>query len=348
MELKELTSQVSSGTDLSREQAMAAADCLASSEVAADEKEAFLTALSAKGEVAAEVAGLAERFRSLARDPGLSHWQDRAVDVCGTGGDQMGSFNISTTVVFALAAAGIPVFKHGNRSITSKCGSANLLEALGVDLMADDATLQRSVQELGFCFMFAPAFHPAFKEVMPVRQRLAAKGQRSVFNILGPLINPGYPSCQLLGVYAASVVGLMARSLEQLGLKSGMVVHCRLADGRGFDELSVVGDNLIRGFGALEALNETWTAEQFGLERAPTDALQGGELEDNLRILDALLLGKAPRGLEDTVVINIAAAFHALGRRKEMKESIDEARELLLGGAVRSKLDDTKDFYASR
>ncbi|EDY85034.1 anthranilate phosphoribosyltransferase [Verrucomicrobiia bacterium DG1235] len=347
MELNELTSLVEQGNDLSLEQAVASADLLASANVAADDKGAFLTSLAAKGEVASEVAGLAKRFRELARNPGLEKWQDEAVDVCGTGGDKIGSFNISTTVVFALAAAGVPVFKHGNKSITSKCGSANLLEALGVHLTADDETLSKSMEELGFCFMFAPAFHPAFKEIMPVRQELAAKGQRSVFNILGPLINPARPAHQLLGVFSPTVVDMLAGTLDALGLKSGLVAHCVIGDGRGMDELSVVGANKVRGLGKLSSLDESWQPERFSLAKAKVSDLLGGELEDNLRILDSLLAGKAPKGLEDTVALNIAAALMVVGRCSSIEEGIEIARDLLLGGAVKAKLADTKAFYSS-
>ncbi|MDQ8197631.1 anthranilate phosphoribosyltransferase [Pelagicoccus enzymogenes] len=347
MDLNELTSLVEEGNNLSLEQAADSADSLASAGVDRGEKAAFLTALSRKGEVADEVAGIARRFRELARDPGLQQWQDAAVDVCGTGGDKIGSFNISTTVVFGLAAAGVPVLKHGNKSITSKCGSANLLEALGVNLMADDATLAKSMEELGFCFMFAPAFHPAFKEIMPVRQELASKGQRTVFNILGPLINPARPAHQLLGVYASSVVEMLAGTLGSLGLKSGIVAHTELADGRGMDELSVVGRNRVRGFGALSSLDETWTAERFGMDSTDVAELLGGELEDNLRILDELLAGKAPKGLEDTVCFNIAAALLIVGKCDSIEAGLAIARDVLLGGALKSKLADTKDFYAS-
>lgn len=347
MELNELSSLVEQGTDLSMEQAVAAADLLASADVAATDKEAFLTKLSQKGEVVSEIAGIAKRFRELARDPGLDRWQADAIDVCGTGGDKIGSFNISTTVTFVLAAAGVPVFKHGNRSITSKCGSANLLEALGVKLDADDATLGRSMEELGFCFMFAPAFHPAFKEIMPVRQQLAAKGQRSIFNVLGPLINPAAPAHQLLGVYSPSVVEMLGDSLNELGLESGLVVHCELSDGRGMDELSVVGSNKVKGFGRLVDTNEMWSADDFELPTADVSDLLGGDLEDNLRILDDLLLGKAPKGLEDTVSLNVAAALFVVGRVPNVVEGIAMARELMLGGAVKRKLEDTKAFYQS-
>jgi len=174
MKLQDLSSLASQGADLSYEQSFAAADLLASIEPTQEEKSEFLLALAAKGEAPAEVAGLAARFRELARDPGLSKWAEQAIDVCGTGGDKQGAFNISTTVTFIVAAAGVPVLKHGNKSITSKCGSGDLLAALGVDIMADDATLAKSMETLGFCFMFAPAFHPAFKEIAPVRQALAA------------------------------------------------------------------------------------------------------------------------------------------------------------------------------
>lgn len=347
MELNELTSLVGEGNNLSLEQASGVADLLASAEVDRNLKAEFLTSLAKKGEVAAEVAGIAKRFRELARDPGLQKWQDSAIDVCGTGGDKIGSFNISTTVVFALAAAGVPVLKHGNKSITSKCGSANLLEALGVNLMADDATLARSMEELGFCFMFAPAFHPAFKEIMPVRQELAAKGQRTVFNILGPLINPARPAHQLLGVFSPAVVDMLAGTLDSLALKSGLVAHTELSDGRGMDELSVVGQNRVRGFGALSSINDSWAAECFSLKSADVSDLLGGELEDNLRILDELLDGKAPAGLADTISLNVAASLLIVGKCESIEDGIEVARDVILGGALKKKLADTKEFYAS-
>lgn len=347
MDLNELTSLVEQGNDLSLQQAAASADLLASAGIAAEAKANFLMALAAKGEVAAEVAGLAGRFRELARNPGLEKWQDSGIDVCGTGGDKIGSFNISTTVVFALAAAGVPVLKHGNKSITSKCGSANLLEALGVDLMADDKTLVQSMEELGFCFMFAPAFHPAFKEIMPVRQQLAAEGKRTVFNILGPLINPARPAHQLLGVYAPQVVGMMAGTLQELGLKSGLVAHSVLPDGRGLDELSVAGANKVRGFGALASVDADWSAERFSLPSADVSDLLGGDVEDNLRILQDLLAGKAPQGLADTIFLNIGAALMIVGKCASIEEGVESAREIVLGGALKAKLAATKQFYVS-
>ena len=178
----------------------AAAAALAASEASDEVKGAFLLALAAKGETAAEVAAFATAFRARAINPGVEAWADQAIDIVGTGGDHAGGFNISSMVVLTLASAGVTVMKHGNRGITSKCGSADLLAALGVNLEAPPEVVRRALTELGFVFFFAPAYHPTFKNIGPVRKMLAARGQRTVFNILGPLINPGRPAHVLLGV----------------------------------------------------------------------------------------------------------------------------------------------------
>ncbi len=198
MKLAEFSAIVSEGSSLTEDQASVVADLLASAEEDPVEKADFLTKLALKGESFQEVAGLARRYRELARNPGLDEWSSRAIDVCGTGGDKQHTFNISTTVTFIVAAAGIPVLKHGNRSITSKCGSSNLLEAVGIDIGSDDAILQRSMEELGFCFMFAPAFHPAFKEIVPVRQALAEKGSDCI-QYSGAVDQPGETSLPAAG-----------------------------------------------------------------------------------------------------------------------------------------------------
>jgi len=347
MNLRDLISLASQGLDLTVEQATTAADLLSSSTESPEDKAALLTALAKKGESASEVAGLAKRFRELARDPGLSAWSDRAIDVCGTGGDKQGTFNVSTTITFVLAAAGVPVLKHGNKSITSKCGSGNLLEALGVDIMASDETLFRSMDELGFCFMFAPAFHPAFKEIMPVRQTLAAQGQRTVFNILGPLINPAQPAHQLLGVFSSQFIELMAKAQDGLGMKAGIVANCDLGAKGQMDEWSVAGKNIGRGFGSLS--NEVYeeTAEGFGVEGGSLSDLEGGDLEVNLRILEALLDGRASKALEDTVSLNAAAALYIVDKVESIAAGIPAARDLLLGGATKKKIQDTKTFFQS-
>ena len=249
--LNNYSAKAESGNDLDDAEIKTASDLLASPDPDAVDKERFLLALADKGESPEEVAAFASSFRELARDPGLSSLAKAAIDVCGTGGDKSGSFNISTFVAFTLSAGGVPVLKHGNRSITSQCGSADLLEGVGIHLTPSPATLIAAVEELNFTFFFAPNFHPAFKEIMPVRQNLASKGRRTVFNLLGPLINPARPAFQLLGVFSPDLVVPMASTLNALGLRRGLVVHGKLDKGRGMDEISCAGKNLAAGFGEL-------------------------------------------------------------------------------------------------
>jgi len=303
-----------------------------------------------RGETPVELAAFATTFRHLARDPGLDDFAAHAIDIVGTGGDQSGSFNISSTASFVVAAAGATVLKHGNRSITSKCGSADLIAAVGVDLEADLPTIRRSVQELNFAFFFAPGYHPAFKEIMPVRKALAAQGRRTIFNLLGPLINPAKPAHQLLGVFPSAWVRPMAAALESVGLKRGLVVHCDLGDDLGMDELSTAGLNYGVGVGELGEVS--WD-ESFplalgdaGLDPGDLDDLRGGDLHVNLEILDSLMAGRAPRGLEDTVSLNAGAALWAVGRCGGLREGVSAAREILTGGALRRWLTQLKEFYA--
>ena len=193
--------------------------------------------------------------------------------------------------------------------------------------------------------MFAPAFHPAFKEIVPVRQALAEKGQRTVFNILGPLINPAKPAHQLLGVFSDSAMELMAGAEHSLGLKAGMIAHCDLGTEGGMDEFSVAGDNLARGFGSLMGLSERWSAEEMGVESGKLSDLKGGDVAENMEILYRLLDGSGPKALEDSIAINAAAAFFIVGRHGSIQEGLPEARDLLVGGAVRKKIDQAKEFY---
>ncbi len=332
-------------SELNLEEVQGAAVLLASSEVTQKDKEEFLTQLALKGETGAEIAGFASAFRSMARNPSLEKWAPDAIDVCGTGGDHGGTFNISTTVGFIMAAAGIPVLKHGNRSITSKCGSSDLLEYLGVGTNLDENTMRRSVEELNFVFLFAPAFHPAFKEIVPVRKSLAEKGQRTVFNILGPLINPARPAHQLVGVFSENLVPILATALHNLGLSAGLVVHGAYADGQGLDELTTATQNRIVGFGRLMDIDERKVASDFGLTQARSEDLVGGDLEENMKILDEVLEGKASEGLIDTILLNAAAGLFVVEKASSISDGIEWARELLLGGAVRKKIAEIKDFY---
>jgi anthranilate phosphoribosyltransferase len=347
MDLAPLTARLQARQDLAPAEVAAAAAALASPEVPEAPKAAFLTALADKGETVAEVAAFARAFRGMAVNPGVEAWAPRAIDVVGTGGDHAGGFNISSLVVLTLASAGVPVMKHGNRGITSKCGSADLLAGLGVNLQAPPETLRRALTELGYVFFFAPAYHPAFKHIAPVRKQLAAQGRRSVFNILGPLINPGRPAHVLLGVFAEAWVPRLAGALDQLGVEAGLAAHGIIGAGQGIDELTTATVNQVRGSGRLGRIDGQWRAEDFGLTPAPFADLLGGDLAANLAIVEAILAGRGPAGLVDTIVLNAATGLWITGRVPAVRDGLGVAREQLLGGAVRAKIAATREFYAS-
>jgi len=345
--LAELTHSLTGGRNLAPTEVEHAAAALAATEETDDAKAAFLSALAKKGETPAEVAAFAASFRARAINPGVEAWAPRAIDIVGTGGDHAGGFNISSLVVLVLASAGVTVMKHGNRGITSKCGSADLLAALGVNLEASPDKIRGALDALGFAFFFAPAYHPTFKHIAPVRKALAARGQRTVFNILGPLINPGRPAHLLLGVFAEAWVEKLAAALDTLGAQTGVAAHGVIASGRGIDELTTASVNRVRGFGGRREVDGQWRAEDFGLTPARFDDLLGGDLAANLAIVDALLAGRGPAGLVDTIVLNAAVAMWIVGQTAGVRDGLAPARDLLLGGAVKRKIAATREFYAS-
>lgn len=342
-----LMAQIQTGADLSPEAIEAAAAALEAPEADEAEKTGFLDALSTKGETAEEIAAFATAFRRRARDPQMQNWSTAAIDVVGTGGDHSGGFNISSLVTLTLASLGVPVMKHGNRGITSQCGSADLLTALGVDMEASPETLQRAMRELGYVFYFAPAYHPAFKHIVPVRKALAAQGKRTVFNILGPLINPGRPAHVLLGSFSAMWVERLAQALQALGTQSALVVHGVIAPGQGIDELTTATANRVRGVGRAAAVNTTWRAEDLGVAAAPFTDLRGGDLAHNLALIESVLAGRGPRGLTDTIALNAAIGLWLTGKTASISAGLPEARAALLGGAVKRKIEATREFYRS-
>ncbi len=343
--LTQLASSLRNQTELIAAEVEAAAAALAEPEGSDEAKADFLRALSDKGETSAELAAFANAFRARALDPGVSAHAARAIDIVGTGGDHTGAFNISSLVVLALACAGVPVMKHGNRGVTSKCGSADLLAGLGFGIDAPPEKLRAALEQLGYVFFFAPAFHPAFKHIAPARKTLAAEGRRSVFNVLGPLINPGRPAHVLLGVFSAGWTPLMADTLERLGAVGGLAAHGRLDATRGVDELTSATETRVRGFGRNRNLDTTWTPEGLGLRRADFRELLGGDLAHNLALVDALLAGRGPDGLADTVALNASVALWICGRTATPTEGLAEARGLLLGGAVKAKIAATREFF---
>ena len=346
--LKPFTEILMDSADLTTEQAAIVADLLIRPDIPVAEKQACLLALANKGETAAEVASFARVFRDHAVDPGVDKWASRAIDVCGTGGDGSGTFNISTAVSFIVAATGVPVFKHGNRSVTSKCGSADLLEALGIRIDAPKKLSRDSLHELNFCFFFAPAYHPAFKEIMPVRRALAEAGKRTIFNLLGPLINPGRPAHQLLGVFSEQWVKPLSYALGDLGLKAGLVVHGHARSGEALDELSCAGENLIAGFGKLSNVAKTIKASDLGLPECDFSDLAGSDVTGNVAVMHALLRGSAdavPAGLRNSILLNAGLALWISGAASEMSEGVSLAEETLQSGRVETWLKQVRSFY---
>lgn len=343
--IQDLSITLSQGENLTHEQCSIAAHALTASDVANEDKKTFLSNLSDKGEHFTEIQAFAEIFRGMASDPKAEALSEHAIDVCGTGGDGSESFNISTFVAMMLAAEGIPVFKHGNRSITSKCGSADILAAIGIDIQASSGKMRDSLDALNFAFFFAPSYHPAFKEIMPVRKLLAEEGKRSIFNILGPLINPGKPKQQLLGVYAESRVTQIADSLHAMGLKRGLVVHSRLPEGKGVDELTCAGQNIVAGLGDLKEERGEWSPDDFGLKTCSMAELKGGDINENVKIMNSLLSSSATEGLTNTVLLNAGAGFWISGKASNCEEGIELARKTLKDNTVSKWLSRVEAFW---
>jgi len=288
---------------------------------------AFLAAMRLKGETIDEITACAEvlREKCVRLRP-----ETDVIDIVGTGGDGLGSFNISTVTAFVVAAAGVPVAKHGNRSVSSKCGSADLLEALGVEIGLDANRSEKVLRETGMCFMLAQVYHSAMKHVAPVRREL---GVRTIFNILGPLANPAGANMQLLGVYDENLVRPLASVLSNLGVKRAMVVHGH----DGLDEITITGTSTVCEVSGGRLNSYFITPEQFGLERCKLDDLLGGGPEENAEIALAILSGeKGPR--RNAVVINSACCLYMAKSDVTMRECVKTAQELLDSGRAMEKL----------
>ena len=348
--LLDCASSLESGNNLDSSQILTTASLLVDESVDARSKQLFLKNLAGKGETNAEFSGFVSAFRSFAKNPRLEEFSNRAIDLCGTGGDRSGSFNISTFVSLLVAAGGVPVIKHGNRSISSNCGSADLLEALEIPLETDTEKLRSSLGHLNFCFLFAPYFHPAFKCLAPVRKELAKEGIITLFNRLGPCLNPATPAYQILGVYDPAYLEQIAHTLSMNGSKSGWIVHGKTTDdsSRKMDELTACGPNLIRSYGMDDESDEILTLHPNHWDQAtfPSNDLQGGSLEKNLLIFKALLDGEAPEGLRSSIIINAASAFWIAGKAESMSEGIDLAERVLDQGILSTWLSKVKEFFS--
>ncbi len=291
---------------------------------------AILAALQAKGVSAEELAGMANVLKGQAK-PG-ERISGPVIDTCGTGGDGADTFNISTAVSFVAAASGLAVAKHGNRSASGKVGSADVLEALGINLGAPADTIQAALQEVGITFLFAPGWHPAMKAVVPLRKTL---GIRTVFNLLGPLVNPLNPTGQVLGVADPSLIEVLAGALGQLGTQRAMVIHGReRLDEAGLGDLTDIAE--LRD-GTVHT--QVVAPKALGLTSAPLSALKGGDVEENAAILKAVLQGNSTDAQRDVVALNAAMAFQVGEKANSVEEGISLAQDILKSGAAWEKLE---------
>jgi anthranilate phosphoribosyltransferase len=331
--------------DLTRIEAAAAMEAIMSGGATSAQIAAFLTALRMKGETVEELIGFAQvmrqkaaKIRTRGEEVAALTGTDREmlIDTCGTGGDATGTFNVSTATAFVVAGAGLRVAKHGNRSVSSMCGSADVVETLGISLDLTPAQVGRCVDEVGIGFLYAPLLHTAMKHVMPARREM---GIRTVFNMLGPLTNPASANAQVIGVYAAPLTEPLARVLAELGTVRAFVVHG--ADS--LDELSNTGDSRVSE--VREGMVKTFTVrpEDFGMPTASIEDLRGGDREQNAQIIRDILDGEAgPR--RDIVLMNAAAALVAGGKGRDLKHGVTLAAHSIDTHAARARLDDLIGF----
>lgn len=314
--------------------------------ISAETKANFLITLSQKGETTEEITAFAKKLRELSIEPPLDAGTraGEILDVCGTGGDKLNTFNISTTVAIVCSSGGVTVAKHGNRAITSQSGSADVLETLGIRIDLDPEEAARSLREHHFAFFFAPKYHPAFKHIGPARKLCAERGQRTIFNFLGPLMNPVRPSAQLIGVPRPDLCEPMAHVLQSLGIRRGMVVTGLVpvpgqADPAHLDEFSTLGETTVaefyqdRGFAVSR-----FTPENFPLQPATLADLAGGDRHANAEIVRRLIAGEERGPRRDAVLLNAGAALFVAGAVKSITEGWERAAELIDSGRAKAQL----------
>jgi anthranilate phosphoribosyltransferase len=325
--------RLTAGDSLTREETEELFGQLMDGMVSETLKAALLVALRMKGEAVAEISGAAAAMRRRAIP--IPHKTEGLVDTCGTGGDGRGTFNISTAAALVAAAAGVPVAKHGNRSVSSRSGSADVLAALGVKIEIDPETAGRTLDTVGIAFLFAPLLHPAMREVMPVRREL---GLRTIFNVLGPLTNPAGARRQVMGVYSESLVEPIGHVLRDLGAEHALVVH-----GDGLDEITTTGRTRMAEVRDGEVQIFDLEPERFGLRRARLEDLAGGAPEDNAAAVRRVFSGEMGP-LADVTALNAGAALYVGGIAATLEEGVERAREAILSGAAAAKLEELRSF----
>lgn len=333
--IKEAIGKVVGGGDLGEPEMVAVMEEIMGGEATDAQIGAFITALRLKGETVAEITGAARVMRAKVTRIEVAPADGIVVDTCGTGGDASGTFNVSTAAALVVAGAGLTVAKHGNRSVSSSCGSADVLEELGVNLALASADISRCIKEIGIGFMFAPALHGAMKYAIGPRREI---GIRTIFNILGPLTNPAGANVQLMGVYTPELTETLATVLGRLGSRRALVV-CGEADGSRLDEITVTGPTRVAEYRDGAVRTYTITPEEYGLARAPLAAIKGGAgVAECAAMVREVLSGAAGPRL-DMVLFNAGAALMAAGRAADLTAGIAISRQVIASGAALAKLD---------
>jgi anthranilate phosphoribosyltransferase len=343
--LPQFTEHLSRGHALDVNQIRAAVAQLADGAVAVETKADFLAALARKGETPEEIAGFVRELRALSVTPPLDAAlrARQVLDVVGTGGDRLSTFNISTTVAILCAAAGVTVAKHGNRASTSPTGSADVMEALGVPFELEPQAAVEALRQHGFAFFFAPKYHPAFRHIVPARKLCAARGQATIFNFLGPLLNPAQPSAMLIGVPRPDLCEPIASVLQSLGVRRAMVVCGAAPDETGavrhLDELSPLGPTTLAEFFQEHGMHcSTLAPGMFPLQPATLADLRGGDRQANARIIRRILGGEERGPKLDAVLLNAAAALFVADRVKSLGEGWELAAAVIADGRAAAKL----------
>lgn len=326
--MKEIFERVYDGNDLTKEEMLTLAEAIFSGQLTETQISAALIALKMKGITSTEMASIAQVMQKNALT--IEGAPVDAMDNCGTGGDQSNSFNVSTTAAFVLAAGGIPMAKHGNRSISSNSGSADVLEELGVELMTSPEKISELMNEIGIAFLFAQAMHPNMRYVSNVRKELATP---TILNLIGPLTNPVQLETQLMGTFAGHLLKETAETLGKLGRKRAIVVQ----GAYGMDEANLAGETRIALYENGEVKEMNFTPQELGLQEYPLQAIVGGDAKRNAEILLSVL-NNEPSPFLETVLLNAGLGFYANGKTTNIKEGIEEARRVIASGAAKEKL----------
>jgi anthranilate phosphoribosyltransferase len=344
--VNELIEQLRDRVDLGLDRAREAAILLADPAVPENEKADFLVALKQKGETGEELGNFARAFLDLAIRPNLNLGGKPSIDIVGTGGDRLQLINVSTTSIFLLAAAGVVVLKHGNKAITSKAGAADVLENLGIPIAPPPERTLECIDQSGLGFFFAPLYHPAFRVIAPVRRKLAEQGIATVFNLLGPLLNPVAPDYQLTGVFSPAILGKYAVALREIGRRRAWVVHGQVPGESGMDEVSSLDTTEVHEVHGRALNRFSLSPDELGLRKPSLEELRGGDPKQNARLLTDILANRDRSAKRDLIILNSAAALVVTGKAAEMESGIRMANELLDSGLALEKLREIQRFFS--